>query len=138
MAVSVAPSEGGAAAGSVFFAVTFTNTGSASCKLRGAPGVSVVGDGNGTQLGNAAARSGGAYDAAQTVALAPGQTVSAPLQQVNIGSDGGPLAGSCTVVAGDGYRVYPPHSFTAFFVPSAGISACSNAVDWMTVGPVAA
>ncbi|MDF2443848.1 MAG: hypothetical protein JWR01_2051, partial [Subtercola sp.] len=73
-----------------------------------------------------------------TVTLQPGQTVSAALQQTNIDGGGGPLAGNCTVVAGDGYRVYPPHSFTAFFVASAGILACSNTVDWMSVGPVAA
>lgn len=134
LAVTVTPSEGGAAAGSVFFDVAFTNTGGASCNLRGAPGVSVVGDANGTQLGNPATQSA---DTVTTVALAPGQTVSAPLQQVNIGTDGGPLAGNCTIVTGDGYRVYPPHSFAAYFVPFPGITACSNAVDWMTVGAVA-
>ncbi|RFA07191.1 hypothetical protein B7R21_16505 [Subtercola boreus] len=135
LAVAVTPAAGGAAAGSVFFTVDFTNTGAGACDLRGAPGVSIVGDGNGTQLGSPARQTD---QTLATVTLQPGQSVSAPLQQTNIDAAGGPLAGNCTVVPGDGYRIYPPHSFTAFFVASAGILACSNTVDWMNVGPVAA
>ncbi|HXH34598.1 MAG TPA: DUF4232 domain-containing protein [Plantibacter sp.] len=132
--VTVSGSEGGA--GSISSNVVFTNTGQESCVLRGAPGVSVVGDGNGTQLGAAAVQQ---EDAAPVdVTLAAGGSASAILTSVNIGTDGGPLD-NCEPVAGDGYRVFPPHSFTAVFVASAAVPACSNAaVTWMTIGPVQA
>jgi hypothetical protein len=126
--VSVAPAAGGGAAGSIGYEVTFTNTGSASCVLDGYPGVSVVGHGDGTQLGPAADRVG---DSPKPVQLAAaGGSVSAPLRVTNIGKDGGPLTG-CDVVGGDGWRVYPPHSYRAFFVQDSSITACQNGPVWM-------
>lgn len=134
--IQITVSGSDAGAGSIASNVVFTNTGQESCVLRGAPGVSVVGDGNGTQLGAAAEQQ---EDASPTdVTLPAGGSASALLTSVNIGSDGGPLDG-CEAVTGDGYRIFPPHSFTAVFVASAGVPACSNAaVTWMTIGPVQA
>jgi len=132
--VTVSGSEGGA--GNISSSVVFTNTGQESCVLRGAPGVSVVGDGNGTQLGAAAVQQDDASPV--DVTLAAGGSASAVLTSVNIGTDGGPLD-DCQPATGDGYRVFPPHSFTAIFVPAAAVPACSNAaVTWMTIGPVQA
>ncbi|MFZ4895931.1 DUF4232 domain-containing protein [Plantibacter sp. Mn2098] len=131
--IGVSVTEFDAGAGNISFDVAFTNTGSTSCVLRGTPGVSVVGDGNGTQLGKPA-RQNTAADP-EEVQLAPGKLAHSVLTAVNIGTDGGPLDG-CAPVAGDGYRVYPPHSFTAVFVASAGVPACSTDVVWMTVGSV--
>lgn len=122
------------AAGSEYVDIIFTNTGTEPCALRGTPGVSVVGDSNGTQIGVPAEQTGPANP--PTVQLAPAGTAHATLQSVNIGTDGGPLTDQCTVSTGDGYRVYPPHSFDSIFVPSAGVPACSNGVVWMHITAV--
>ena len=134
-ALKVAVEYVDAGAGSISYDVVFTNTGSSSCELRGAPGVSVV-DGSGNELGEPADQVGD--DSPATVALEPGASVSAPLQAVNIAPDGGPLD-NCPVVDGTGYRVYPPHSFTGFVVPSTDpVPACNSSTVFLSVGPVAA
>ena len=56
--LKVTMGPGDAAAGSIHSTVRFTNTGGSACYLAGFPGVSVVGDGNGTQLGVPADRAG--------------------------------------------------------------------------------
>ncbi len=133
LGVTIAVADGGGGAGSEYYNVLFTNTGGTSCVLRGTPGVSVVGNGNGTQLGRPAERS---QAGVKTVALAVGQTVAAPLQIVNIGSDGGPLGSRCAVKRGDGYRVYAPHSRRAFFAENADAVACTSGTSFMVVSPV--
>jgi hypothetical protein len=130
--VSVVVADGGGGAGSEYYNVLFTNVGGTSCVLRGTPGVSVVGDGNGTQLGKAADR---IQTGVTTLTLGVGDTVAAPLKVVNIGTNGGPLDG-CTVKKGDGYRVYPPHSKRAFFYKDASAVACVSGPSFMTVSPV--
>jgi hypothetical protein len=132
LGVSVVIADGGGGAGSEAYNVLFTNTGGVSCVLRGTPGVSVVGDGNGTQLGAAATRS---QSGVKTITLGVGDTVAAPLSIVNIGTDGGPLEG-CTVQKGDGYRIYPPHSTRAFFYQDTKAVACVKGPSFMTVRPV--
>ncbi|WP_111720655.1 DUF4232 domain-containing protein [Homoserinimonas sp. OAct 916] len=134
LALSLGQPDG--AAGSEYVDIIFTNTGSEPCALRGAPGVSVVGGGNGSQIGAAAEQTEPANP--PTIQLAPSGTAKATLKSVNIGTDGGPLADQCTVTTGDGYRVYPPHSFDSVFVASPGVPACSNTVVWMSVTAVAA
>lgn len=133
LGIRIARAQDGGAAGSEYYDVLFTNTGGASCALRGTPGVSVVGDGNGTQLGKPADRN---QSGVKTVRIAVGQTVAAPLRVVNIGTNGGPLDG-CTVQKGDGYRVYAPHSKKAVLVSDASAVACVRGPSFMTVGPVA-
>jgi hypothetical protein len=132
LGVSVITAPGGGGAGSEEYQVLFTNTGGTPCALRGTPGVSVVGGGDGTQLGKPAARN---QAAVRTLTLQAGDTVMAPLSVVNIGTNGGPLDG-CTVRKGDGYRVYPPHSTRAFFVQDSSAVACSPGPSFMSVGPV--
>ncbi|WP_210480529.1 DUF4232 domain-containing protein [Naasia sp. SYSU D00948] len=134
-ALQITVGEGDPGAGNIGYDITFTNTGSAPCTLRGFPGVSVVGDGNGTQLGQPADRTDARVE---DVRIAPGGTAVAPLQAVDIGSDGGPLGDECPTTTGDGWRIYPPHSFRAFFVESPGIAACTGSRPWLTVGPVRA
>jgi hypothetical protein len=128
--VDVVRDPAGGAAGSVGYLVEFTNTGTESCTLQGQPGVSVVGHGDGTQLGPAAEREGGT---GASVELAPGGLATAALRAVAIGTDGGPLP-DCDVVGGDGWRVYPPHSYRAWFVPDATITACEDGPAWLHVG----
>lgn len=132
LGIQIAPADGGGGAGSEYYDVLFTNTGGSTCALRGTPGVSVVGNGNGTQLGKPADR---IQSGVKTVRLAVGQTVAAPLKVVDIGTDGGPLDG-CTVQKGDGYRVYAPHSKKAVLVRDPSAVACVRGPSFMTVGPV--
>lgn len=122
-----------AAAGSLYYTITLKNTGKTSCHLNGHPGVSAVGSDNGTQLGKSA-RLGGPKPS--KVTLAPGKSGHASLKAVNIGSDGGPLAGRCKVTRADGWRIYPPDSHKAVFVKQSGLHACSSQVNWLTVGAV--
>jgi hypothetical protein len=129
--LSVTLGRANGAAGSQIVPIVFTNTGSSNCTLTGYPGVSFVGDGNGTQLGAAADE-----DASVAIvpnSLAPGDTVSAQLRITQAGN----YSGSCTVVPADGLRVYPPHSYEAVFVKANNLSACSNAdVKLLSVQPV--
>jgi hypothetical protein len=134
LGIQIAVADGGGGAGSEYYDVLFTNTGGSTCALRGTPGVSVVGDGNGTQLGKPADR---IQTGVKTVRLRVGQSVAAPLKVVNIGTDGGPLDG-CTVQKGDGYRLYAPHSKKAVLVPDPSAVACVRGPSFMTVGPVVA
>ncbi|WP_448811163.1 DUF4232 domain-containing protein [Agromyces bauzanensis] len=125
-----APDSG---AGSSYYELSFTNTGGASCELRGAPGVSVV-DASGTQLGEAADQVND--DAPPTLTLEPGASVTATLQATNIEPDGGPLT-NCPVVHGTAYLVYPPHSFTGVLVETGEpVPACESDTVFLHVEPV--
>jgi hypothetical protein len=136
LAVSVVESDAGM--GSIYYQVNFTNTGTTDCELRGFPGVSVVGDGNGTQLGAPADQQTDG-PAPETYTIAPGDTIGALLQAVNIAIGGGPLDDACQVVTGDGWRIYPPHSFDAVFVAAPGVPACANTETvWLSISPLSA
>ncbi|GAA2749073.1 hypothetical protein GCM10009869_03330 [Amnibacterium kyonggiense] len=123
------------AAGTGYVPIVFTNTGARSCALRGAPGVSVVGNGDGTQLGKPANRD---QSGAQDVRLdADGGQAHATLALVDFSpSDGSPISG-CTPKRGDGYRVYPPHSTRAFFIRNSQALACDPGPVFMRVEVVA-
>lgn len=121
---------GGGAAGSVEVTLVLTNTGTTPCALQGWPGVSFVGDGNGTQLGKAAD-----FDRSTphpTVNLAPGGTATAPLkiaQALNYSTS------DCQPKPADGFRVYPPGSKESLFIKDADVTACtSDTISLLTVG----
>jgi hypothetical protein len=120
----------GGAAGSVGVTLVLTNNGSDPCDLQGWPGVSFVGDGNGTQLGAAAQFDRSAPH--PTVTLQPGGSAQAPLlitQAMNY-----PEA-DCQPQQADGFRVYPPGSTEALFVKDADYTACkSESITLLTVG----
>lgn len=97
------------------------NTGSATCTLQGWPGVSFVGDTDGTQLGNAATQD--RASAHPTVTLASGQQAVAPLKITN--AENYP-SGQCDPVSPDGFRVYPPGSKQSLFVKATGYTACKS------------
>ncbi|MFD1722439.1 DUF4232 domain-containing protein [Amnibacterium endophyticum] len=131
----------GAGAGQRSSWVIFRNTGSSSCVLAGTPGVSLVGHGDGTQLGAPADRFGGT---SSTVSIPANGYAGALLDYTyvdknggnfNTGTDTRPHDPSCKAAAADGYRVYPPHSFRAFFVKQATY-ACTTDRQWIHVGPV--
>lgn len=107
--VGVKQPEGGAAAGSAYVLLTFQNTSSATCKLVGHAGVSFVGKGNGTKLGDSATWSG----KSKTVRLTPGDTAPELLQ---IGQAGNYDPKKCVPTTADGFRVYPPRSYSSVLV----------------------
>ena len=132
--------ETGGGLGSRQDLIVFRNAGTTTCALAGAPGVSVVGDGNGTQLGQPAGRGPGASEVFQ---LKPGDTVTAELDRISVdgrtttfSSDGDQVA--CDVQKGDGYRIYPPHSFKAVLLRRSDVWACTSKFVWMHVSPVVA
>lgn len=127
--IRYADDKGGGAAGSVTGALTFTNTGSVSCTLRGFPGVSYVGGGNGTQVGEPATRTD---DTVKTRALSPGQSVKAALRRTEPGNYGD----ACQETKVDGFRVYPPGSTEAAFVAFKTTGCKSTSAPLLQVGPV--
>ena len=123
------------AAGSFVQDIVFTNTGSSSCLLRGAPGLSVVGDGNGTQLGAAAARDESGAKDVQLSAHGGQAYARFGGPELAPGTDG---AKHCAggVRAGDGYRVYPPHSTRAFLLRDSDVLACPTGGAFLHVAVV--
>lgn len=107
--VSVQPEQGGGSAGSVYMLLDFRNTSSRACTLDGHPGVSFVGHGDGSQLGDPAARTGGTT----RVRLAPGHSTTALLR---ISQAGNYPAEQCAPTTADGLRIYPPDSRASTFV----------------------
>jgi hypothetical protein len=112
----------GGAAGSVIIHLTFTNTSSSSCTLQGWPGVSFVGNDNGTQIGAAAVLDRSSVH--PTVTLAPGAVAVAPLKIAQAGNYG---SADCGPTPANGFRVYPPGSKTSLFIPDTSFTACSVA-----------
>ncbi|MBB2969190.1 DUF4232 domain-containing protein [Leifsonia aquatica] len=120
---------GGGAAGSVEVTLVLTNNGSAQCALQGWPGVSFVGDGNGTQLGAPADFDRSAPH--PTVTLQPGGTAQAALKIVQAGNYS---ESECDPKQADGFRVYPPGSTESLFVKDADVTACqSDSISLLTV-----
>jgi hypothetical protein len=119
----------GGAAGSTYVHLALRNTGTTTCTLQGWPGVSFVGNTDGTQIGNAAGED--RASAHPTVTLTPGATAVAPLR---ITETGNYPAGTCDPTSPDGLRVYPPGSRESLFVPYTGSAACrSTAVTELQV-----
>jgi hypothetical protein len=124
-----APAGSGNGMNQQHVAIIVTNTGSASCTLQGWPGVSLVGKGNGTQLGAAAQ-----FDRSTphpTVTIAAGGKTQAPLDYVDAAVYD---PGECQPTNADGLRVYPPGSRAALFVPDPLQACASTTHDLLTVG----
>lgn len=100
--------------------------------MRGFPGVSFVGDNNGTQIGAPAQREEVGSEA--TINLPPGGTASAALLIANAGNYD---ASTCEPTPTDGFRVYPPNSTTAIFIPDTDWTGCaSTSIELLSVQPV--
>lgn len=110
---------GGAAAGSTYLDLEFTNLSGHPCSLRGYPGVSAVSLA-GRQLGRAAARDRASRP--RTVLLATGQSALTRLQIAT--AQNYPRA-SCRPVTAAGLRVFPPNQTAAKLVPLP-FAACSR------------
>lgn len=129
---SINSDTGGGTAGGYEVALVLTNTGSRTCTIEGYPGVSFVGDGNGTQLGAAARRGPGTPVA--PVRLAPGTSVTSSLL---ISEAGNYDSATCRPSGVDGFRVYPPDNTASLFIRYPQPTACRSAqVSLLTVDAV--
>ncbi|MCJ1710683.1 DUF4232 domain-containing protein [Clavibacter michiganensis subsp. phaseoli] len=91
--------------------VVLTNSSASPCTVQGWPGVSFVGDRDGTQLGLPATLDRGTDH--PTVTLEPGASAQAPLHY----TDGQVYPDAeCGLTPADGLRVYPPGSTASLFV----------------------
>jgi uncharacterized protein DUF4232 len=111
--------QGGAAAGSTYYPVNFTNTGSSSCYLFGYPGVSFVTSPSGNQIGQPATRNPVVTPA--TVVLAPGQTAHVTLQVVDALNYS---KSACQPVTAHWLKIYPPGQYSALYVKFSALT-CS-------------
>ena len=111
--------EGGAAAGSTYYPLNLTNTGSSSCSLFGYPGVSWVSGPSGSQIGRPATRNPVLTPA--TVVLAPGQTAHVTLQVVDAQNYD---KSTCQPVTAHWLKIFPPGQFTALYVKFSALT-CS-------------
>jgi hypothetical protein len=111
--VTVDTSQAGAAAGSTYVPVDFTNTSSSACGMYGYPGISFVtaGSSAGTQVG-AAAQENPAFGTL-TVRLAPGGVAHAWLQ---VASAGNFPASTCQPQTVNWLKVFPPEATAAIYV----------------------
>jgi hypothetical protein len=121
----------GAAAGSVYMQIDFTNTSGAACTLYGYPGIALTtSTTTASQVGLAATRSAG--QPYRLVTLAPKAAASATLRLVRV--DNYPAA-RCGPVSGSFLQVYPPGQKTAVYLAYPG-QTCTQPVFAMGIGAV--
>jgi hypothetical protein len=117
--VSVNVAQAGAAAGSIYYPIVFTNTSSASCTMFGYPGVSFAASSGGARIGRAARRE--PAPPPSTVSLAPGGVAHATLQ---VGEAANYPAARCQPVQAHWLKIYPPNQFAPIFARFSA-QACS-------------
>lgn len=127
--VSVAASQG-AAAGSSYYPIVFTNVSGAACTLYGYPGVSFVTGVGGSQIGMPATEN--PARPRQLITLAPGRAGHAELQVVN--AENYPPA-NCGPVTAHWLKVYPPNQ-TAPLYAGLTAQACTKPRTILTVQTV--
>jgi len=117
----------GAAAGSTYIQIEFTNTSGITCTLYGYPGVALTTTRTpGSQVGAAASRA--ATKPEDLVTLTPGETADAQVQIVDVLNY--PTA-SCEPASASYLQVYPPGQKTALYLP---LSAQGCAKQIFTLG----
>lgn len=122
--------SGGAAAGSTYYSIEFTNASSSACTLYGYPGVSFV-TASGSQIGTPATEN--AVYPRQLVTLAPGATAHAEL---GVATAQNYPSSTCSPVSVTRLKVYPPGQTGALFL-AISTTGCSNtSVSLMTVQTV--
>ncbi len=122
----------GAGAGSAFYTVGLRNTGSTECTLRGFPGVSMVAGSSGAQIGAPAERA--IESRSLQVKLIAGESATFELTVAQAANYPGK---ACQPTAARGFRIYPPGSTAALFLPRGGLVGCAvKASKVLTVGPV--
>jgi len=130
LTASISTDAGGGAAGSTYVSLVLTNKGTVACTLQGWPGVSFVGDGNGTQIGQAATFDRTTPHATVTLAASGGSATST----LRIVEAGNYSNADCKPTKADGFRIYPPGQKASLYAASSGLTACaSKAVSLLTV-----
>jgi hypothetical protein len=131
--VTVDAAAAGAAAGSTYIPVDFTNTSGSACGMYGYPGVSFVtaGSGAGTQVG-AAAQENPAYGKL-AVRLAPGGVAHAWLQ---VGAAGNFPAHACKPQTVSWLKVFPPDQTVAVYVNHSFDACAAMGTPLLLVFPV--
>lgn len=119
------------AAGSTLLDIVFTNTGDEECSLEGYPGVSLVTDNNGTQLGASADREESGES--EKVTLQPGDRATASVRITKVGALD---PEECSPKAADGIRVYPPEETRSAYIELKGLEGCTGKDKYMSVQPV--
>ena len=120
--------EGGAAAGSTYYPLEFTNTSNHRCRLFGFPGVSAVAGG---QLGSPAQRN--RAHPTYHVTLLPGATAHTVLQITDVDNFD---ASTCKPAEASGLRVYPPGQFSAAEIPFSFRACSAKGSVFLSVQPI--
>src|SRR5215469_13906833 len=120
--VVVNKTRGGAAAGTSYVPIDFTNTSGHSCDMFGFPGVSFVTGNPGSQIGAPASRQ--TTFGPETVTLASGATAHAWLGVVDAGNFS---PSACGPVTAHWLKIYPPDQYTALY-SSFTTQVCSKKV----------
>jgi hypothetical protein len=126
---AVTQTEG--AAGSVYWTITYTNSGRRPCVVSGYPTVAFV-DRHGRQIGATASHTGGP---AKVVTLAPGGKATVTLRQIQAG-----LQTGCDTPKeykpAAGLRIVAPRGLPSY-LSAKGTNACvSRSVQQLSVGPI--
>lgn len=130
--LTIGPGNG--AAGSIYYPLEFTNTGSASCTMYGYPGVAFVTKAGGTAAGSTVLGEPAFRNAAfapKLVTLAPSATAHASLQ-VQV-AQSYPV-GTCKPVTGHWLQVYPPGSRAAEYVRFTAVTCTRKIPSGSTLG----
>jgi hypothetical protein len=122
--------SGGAAAGSTYVNLEFTNLSQRTCTLRGYPGVSAI-DLGGRQVGAAAGRS--PTRPVRTITLKAGASALAVLQIADVYNY---PAATCHRTMAAGLRVYPPNQTQARTVPFPFLACSRTGPTYLHVAPV--
>ncbi|MGW5644154.1 DUF4232 domain-containing protein [Saccharopolyspora sp. NPDC003752] len=113
--------RGGAAAGTTYRPLIFTNTSGSQCVIQGFPGVSYVGGEDGHQVGAAAAR---VDEKGPAITLQPGEKAAAVIGFATVENY---ETATCRPETAKGLRIYPPQEtasmYIAFDNPETG---CAN------------
>jgi Protein of unknown function (DUF4232) len=131
-ALKVTLKADGAAAGTAYYSIDFTNVSAATCTLYGFPGVSFTGETYSVQVGPAATRN--LSSPRQLVTLAPGAVASAQISVVDAQNY---PPGPCGLTTASGVLVYPPNLTTAVGLPFNGFT-CVHKYHVLTVDAVVA
>jgi Protein of unknown function (DUF4232) len=122
--------SGGAAAGTAFYSIEFTNTSGSACTLYGYPGVSFVSP-SGSQIGTPATENS-AYPRV-LVTLAPGATAHAEL---GVATAQNYPSSTCSPVSVSRLKVYPPGQTSALFLAISTTACSSTSVSILMVQTV--
>jgi len=123
---------GGAAAGTDFTVLDFTNGGTSACTIFGFPGVSLT-DSSGAQIGAAATRNPSKPPA--LITLAPGAKANATLGVAN--AENYP-ASACKPTAAAKLKVYPPNQTQAVELPFTATGCAVSSTRQLSVTTVTA